>query len=327
MTIAREVTHRGGDSSTRKQLWVRTIVNMNQHLSKHNGQSEPPPKPRTGTIGRLMSVIFAIAVYLALLRSPASTIEILATVLGIMLVIPWLLAPLRIKRTHWSSPHPRIEAIDLLTAQDVDDFAEGARELGLAMADLGFRHLGDFRLTQQVAGAEALASLFANEIEKQTARSVRSMGRAGSLQKSTTMLLFTTDFTDGSKLVTGNNVSPSLFPRVRVRECSLSFPAIRGPRRLYEIHRRCLAQLCDDAIRQLPSITNPAEYLLESIHREQARHAEAGYHYLDEEQDVYRATWKGACFMAWKLLWPVKPIGETIRRSARSAAAQRARLE
>jgi hypothetical protein len=314
ISIARETTARGSDASIRRRLSVRTIDNMNEHLSQEPDQSLPPPKPRTRTIGWLMLLISFTAIYVFSSRPHARTIYTFATVIGIILVTPWLVVPIGIKRRQWSSQHPRIEAIDPLTVQDPHDFAESARELELAMADLGFRHLADFRVTQQVPGVEALASLFANESEKQTARWITSMVRVGPPRKSTAMLAFVTDFTDGTKLVTANNVLPSPFPRVRVRESSLSYPTARGPRRLYEIHRACLAHFCGDAIRRLPPIKDPAAYFLESIREEQAKHVEAGYHYLDEKRDLNLLTWKGAYVMTWKLMWPIKPIRAMIRQ-------------
>jgi hypothetical protein len=273
-----------------------------------------PPQPRSATIGSLMWIIVAAAVYLALLRPGGMAIDNLATVLGIILLVPWLLAPLTIKLRHWNSPHPQIEACDPLAVEEPEEFAESARELELAMADLGFCCLGYYRLTKQVPGCESLVLLFANESEKQTAKWLTVMFQSGPLRKMATSLLFTTDFTDGTRLATSNNLLPSPFPRIRVREGTASFPAVRGPRRLCEIHRACIKHFCGDAIRVLPTIKDPAEFLRQSIGEELAKFAESGYLYLDDKLDVYRPTWIGAYLIGWKLLWPLKPIRAMIRR-------------
>jgi hypothetical protein len=262
-----------------------------------------------------MSVILVIAVYLALLRSDFISINNGATVVGMILVVPWLVAPLAIKSRQWSSPHPQFEEVDPLTVEEPEEFAESARELELAMADLGFRSLGHFRGTNHGPRAESLVTLFADESQKQIARWLFVKVRTDLIRKATTTLVFTTDFTDGTKLATSNYLGPSGFPRIRMRDGSGAFPRVRGPRRLYDVHQACLARFCSDAIRLLPSTKEPVEYLLQSLQQEQAKLAEAGYYYLDEKHDVYRLTWKGAYLMGWKLLWPVKPIREMIRRS------------
>ena len=75
-----------------------------------------------------------------------------------------------------------------------------------------------------------------------------------------------------------------------------------------------MAHYASDGIATLQDTSNPVEFLRESVRREHAHFVEVGYVYLDEDRGVYRYTWKGATLGAWKLIWPIKPIRQWLRR-------------
>ncbi len=182
------------------------------------------------------------------------------------------------------------------------------------MESLGFRNLGHFRIMNSVANGGVYVTLFENRQSRQYAKLWTVIVGGGPIRRAETTLAFFTEFTDGSILVTGNNKTRPLTPRVRVHIGSMAFPWVRDPRRLHEIHMAILDRFGSDAIRLEIAIQDPVEFLRKSHLRESDKNSENGYYYLDEEDAVYRPTWRGSILMAGKLLWPIKTIRAMLAR-------------
>jgi hypothetical protein len=129
-----------------------------------------------------------------------------------------------------------------------------------------------------------------------------------------TSLAYFTEFSDGTRLVSSNNVQSPLVPPVGVREGSAAFPEIHDVRRLYEIHQAALSRFASDGVRQLPALDDPAEYLGRSAFEEHSKQIATGYYSLDEVNRCFRSTWKGAIFRGLKLRWPLKQLHNATRR-------------
>jgi hypothetical protein len=282
-------------------------------MSDIDSKPQSAPRPRASTIGGWAPLFVIFALSMILFRYVELGTGSFAAALGLILFMPWIVGPLAVKLTHWSSANPNIAPIDPFAEDCPEAFIEIVPKVELSMAELGFRSHGHLRVTGAAPNGEVFVTLFDNPKEKQTGQLFTIFARSGPASQTTTAIGFTTEFTDGTKLATSNSPVIGLTPPVRIRDGSGAFPTIRGPRRLYQIHQACLAHYCGDAIRMQRSINDPADFLRQSISQETAKFAESGYYYLDEKHERYRPTWGGAFLMAWKSLWPVKPIRRMIR--------------
>jgi hypothetical protein len=273
-----------------------------------------PPKPRSCTLALLMWLILVFAIYLASAREIASGAMTLWAALAVFVFFVWIVAPAGLKLRQWASPNPDIEAIDVQSEETPEAFAAAYRRAEPFMQEIGFRIAGCLRVTNSAPGGRIVIALFENAKERQTAQLFTVIARVGFVLKTVTVLVLITEFDDGTKLITSNSRIPVIMPRVRIRQGSAAFPKITRPRRLFEIHQASVARYGGGATRLEPSIEDPAEYLRQRWRTESATFLETGYYYHDEKHDVYRPTWRGAYLMAWKLLWPVKPILGLIRK-------------
>ena len=266
------------------------------------------------TIAGLMMTVAVVAFYAwlfrTILRHRASPLLFLPIFVGFYLV--W--APLQIKWKSWLSADPHYEPIDTDSDQVPLRVAESIAETAGRVEALGFRPLGLFRSDRTTANAASYLFLFEDPKARCVSQLFTVFAASGLLRQVVTVLTFKTEFTDGTSMITANSRTAKLFPPVRLREGSMSFPWIDDPRPLYAIHRASVAHYAADGIPRETDIRDPAEFLRASGRREIAGFAEVGYVRLDEARRVYRYTWKGAILAFCKLTWPIKPIRQMLRR-------------
>ena len=116
---------------------------------------------------------------------------------------------------------------------------------------------------------------------------------------------FTTEFEDGSALDTGNS------PTVRVfydspRKTVIRIPHLKDPNALYQVHLYLRNQRAVPAC--LPEPGTEKAHFINSVRESLAEQAKLGFYVLDETQQRYRHTWKGAYRATYRLLWPMKQI-------------------
>jgi hypothetical protein len=261
-----------------------------------------------------MWIVLILAIYFVVIQVLGSASSGLAASLLIVLVGQWVVGAPMIKLTQWSAANPLVEPFDPWSGDKPQQVIKGIRSDASSMEEIGFRNLVNYRVLHAGPNTEAIATLFENRKERQTAKLFMVMVKAGPVRKSEATLAFTTEFADGTKLTTSNNTTPSIFPPIRIRQGSMSFPRIRDPRKLHEIHRASVARFGGDDERAMPRIEDPLDFVRESMQADTAKFAETGYYYLDGKYDVYRPTWKGAILMTAKSAWPVKQIRSLIRR-------------
>ena len=272
------------------------------------------------TIGRLMRLVFVAAMLLWLCRQQSFDLPPWLVLLALAFGTPWIVSPLKLKQTHWTTADPHYEPLDLPSEQTPPPVIESVAAISPQLESLGFTNRGHFRISRSVPNGGAHVTLFENRQSRQYAKLFSTFSTAGGTRKVTsTSLAFSTEFDDGLTLVTANRKTQPLTPRIRTHEGSLAVPWIGNPRRLYEIHNACITHFGNSASRADIPIKDPIDFLRNSQLKETAKFAESGYYYLDEDARVYRPTWRGAILMTWKLLWPAKPIRAALasRRSAR----------
>ena len=74
------------------------------------------------------------------------------------------------------------------------------------------------------------------------------------------VIAFTTEFNDATKLTTSNSSELSIIPVPRLREGSGWFPEFKRPLRLFQIHQASVARFGADALRLEPNLKDPAEF-------------------------------------------------------------------
>jgi hypothetical protein len=285
------------------------------------------PNFNPSTAGGLMTWILLISVCLPLVRllvqlgwSGADIVFGVAIAIAAMIGLAAIVTPIAMKRTLEVAANRHYAPFYLDSTVAPEVFRRWAETLTPALHGLGFAFLGHFRPSDADRHSDAFVSLFENRTSSQTALFFTVTAKRAIFRLSETVLVYTTEFADDTRLLTSNNQTLSPLPRIRIRKGSMSFPYIDDPNRLYAIHQAALALFARDAVRVENVIEDPAEFLARAHQKDVARFAECGFYYLDPARNVYRLTWRGAILMSWKALWPFKRIRELLRR------AQAARL-
>jgi hypothetical protein len=227
-----------------------------------------------------------------------------------MLATLFIVTPLRIRSKQWKPAHPIFEPIDFESDVSVGGAAllRASRRVTAELAPQGFVTRGHFRWANHFPAAAGFVGLLENPQTKETARLIV----AQSARRTDVVLAFFTRFDDGSEVATTNHRRPSGLPGAAWRT-GLWLPEIRDARALYEVHKQVVDRLGIAKKRAL----NPgdaATVLRDSTSREQARFAQAGYYYLDEDGERYWFTCKGAFLVAWRLTWPINVLYRAGRR-------------
>jgi hypothetical protein len=266
----------------------------------------------TLTISWLMALVVIAAILMTMARFRASPWAVIVVVLP----LTFLMAPIQIHAT-----------LRVSAEFDFIPFVAGSPEIpevvsdriALALADLdrlGFSLRGHFRRANPGRLAVGYLSLFDSPGTRETAQVVSVATRV----KTITSLTFTSRFDDGVEIVTSDGASLPIWPQPpRMRK--LALPQIGDAARLLRVHRARVARHGGSEVGRLPGPEgDPAEHLRHSALEEWSRPIKAGYYTLDESRRLYCPTWKGACLMTWKLVWPITAI-------RRMASRRRAAIE
>jgi hypothetical protein len=115
---------------------------------------------------------------------------------------------------------------------------------------------------------------------------------------------FVRQYADESSVVTSNSIMPSLVAR-NPKVASVRLAGFWNVPRLYEIHRAWVKhQPAHEKVAVIPK--DGVSYMQEQMTRQLKHQIAMGYYRLTADQQSYRVTLKGACFMTWKQLSPWK---------------------
>jgi len=227
-----------------------------------------------------------------------------------MLVMLFIVTPLRIRSKQWKPALPIFEPIDFASDVSVGGGAllRASRRASAQLAPEGFIPRGHFHWSNHPPPAAGSVAFLENPRRQETAKLIV----VRTSRRTAVVLAFFTRFEDGSEVAATNNPHPSVLPAAPCRT-SLWLPEIQDARALYQIHKQAADRLGMGKQRVLDA-GDPAAVLRDATTRVQARVAEAGYYYLDEDGERYWLTCKGAFLIAWKLTWPIKVVYRAIRR-------------
>jgi hypothetical protein len=260
----------------------------------------------------LLTVAGALVAYqwLASGRPPEFALLLLALLafLAISLpLLPWVLGPLLIRRNYSIPRELAIEAFDPDEPETPDAVRTGIEETARALAAEGFITRAHLLTENKSPHGLMFMSLLENRPARVLARLVTLYVGRGKAMRRQTVLVFSTEYADGTEIATNNSRTLSNSPPCPWRTI-VNVPDVEGARELYRIHADVVSHLAPRSEASVPLEGDPVAYQQAYAEREKGRFVECGYMYLDPETDCYRATWKGAVLMAWKLLWPVSAI-------------------
>jgi hypothetical protein len=261
--------------------------------------------------------VFVLTAFYCLIASGhAWTVYFLSYAFGGWVILMYLVAPIQIHQTQWSALEPELTPLDPGGPGLAPEVAEYQANVLAELSLLGFQVLRSYAVKNLNPNSSASSTLFWNGATSEVAKILVVVATAGPVRTVTGLIAFSTEFADGTEVVTSNSPVISPFPSKRPPYHGFAFPDIRDARRLLEIHRALVRRFQAGRIRIDPVSADPDEYYRSRDFRlPMARHVDLGYYYRDELAGVQRPTLKGAYLMSWRLLWPVKPIRAALRRS------------
>ena len=249
-------------------------------------------------------------------------LRLAAEIVLFVVLLFYVLGPVLVRFTLKQPIAPAFQPVQLegLPPEAQDFLSDAARRL----APLGFEPAQTCVLLQKDIGTILMLLVHreARDTAMATAMYVRITAGQDKLLKllRKTYVEFCTEFSDDSELCTNNSPELGTFPQAPDKQvCQL--PHVKDADALHGIHQEMLRRRKTQAAKVIPEPGRELEHLREGWARDLERQAERGYLVRSERQGVYRATWKGALLMTWKLLWPVSAVRRSrLRREAEAAA-------
>ena len=226
--------------------------------------------------------------------------------------IMYLVAPLIIYLTHRQNANPRMDPAgsDPAASPVLAPLAEPTR----AIQNLGFELVGCYGLS-----LSANVTTFLSYLVHRANGDLAIVAHLASPVKTVDMAEFGTRFMDGGALTTGNSSTPSVYLRPRNKPV-YRFSEEHDLAKLYRYHQLLIQRDKGSLKKDVPAPGAEAERLVEALRREMADQVPVGI--LQTDGKTFRPTLKGAYYMTWQLLFPVKQIRVALRASRTRALAK-----
>jgi hypothetical protein len=189
------------------------------------------------------------------------------------------------------------------------------------MQSLGFELIGCYNCGEMASDAKSFVAYFVN---RQT-NDFSNVTEVVSPGKVAGYFEFSTRLTNGTRIETNTNSILPLTPNnpdYRV----FRFPKISEPQALYDVHRQLLAKYATGFGAQGEPLGQEIQRLVRVVEQYGARHEKIGYMYLADGGAHYRLTWKGACLMTWRALWPTVLVRRILYRQQMNSELQELHL-
>jgi len=161
---------------------------------------------------------------------------ILLVPVAVVQAIKWLIAPILVRRRHKVAAHPAWEQTrDEQLTPEMRDFI--GTVVGQFSAE-GFHVVSNLHQPNAVANVRAVQVLLVNRATGDQAAVVATLGRS----HRTLAFAVRSVFSDGSRVTTGNNPSPGIYPP-HPTDQPIKANWLHDARALYELHRRRLAAM------------------------------------------------------------------------------------
>jgi hypothetical protein len=243
-----------------------------------------------------------------------------------LILIIYVGGPVMIRMTLKQAAEPEVIPFPLDHPSLPTEVARAFHTVTEQLRPEGFEPVAALALPRQMANVKAILLLLANRKARDIALATTIYGAApGATPTLVAYVEFVSHFRDGTVVATNNTATAGVFGP-RPTHTMGRFPWVQDVRRLYELHRALVARhgTGDKRLRLDEEFHGDAcAAMARSLIEELEAQIPTGYLYLSPEEKVYRATWKGAFLMTWKLLWPMKAIRQKQReRQARRLMAQ-----
>jgi hypothetical protein len=185
------------------------------------------------------------------------------------------------------------------------------------MQSLGFELIGCYNCGEMASDTKSFVAYFVN---RQT-NDFSNVTVVVSPGKVAGYFEFSTRLTNGTLIETNTNSILPLTPNnpnYRV----FRFPKISEPQALYDVHRQLLAKYANGFGAQGEPKGLEIQRLVRVVELYGACHEKIGYMYLADGGTHYRLTWKGACLMTWRALWPTVLVRRMLFRQQMNSELQ-----
>jgi hypothetical protein len=176
----------------------------------------------------------------------------------------------------------------------------------LQLEALGFSMVAHLASGDEITNVNSMLSLLVNRDSRTAAIVGRAFVSKGSANAVIEFVAFSTEFDDGSEIVTTNSPVVNVLRRVSYR-LRLSIPQLKDLSRLYYIHSHYVASRVD-CKPVLVEAGEEIEHFRSSHEKALSEQAALGYYSFDETTKRYRHSWSSAILTTWRLLWPVKQV-------------------
>ncbi|WP_165235287.1 hypothetical protein [Aquisphaera insulae] len=254
--------------------------------------------------------------------SPAMT----AGVFAFLFLEVLFLATIQTHRTTWNPMDPSLVPFDPEGPASQEELRSHFAETAADLERLGYSPERYYLMKQMSPNTQGSTLLFGDVHSGETARVQTVVATRGRFRVATSFVIFGSEFSDGTEVVTANMASPTTLPPRRPPFHGRTFPQVRDVDLLLDLHRARVANLAAGLTPVDPIGDDPDAYLRRvNCEAPYAHFIARGYMYADEMAGVYRITWKGAFLVTLVLLPPFKQIRLTWRRL--EAARQIANLK
>jgi hypothetical protein len=241
---------------------------------------------------------------------------ILVAAVGVaVLALAYIVGPGLFYLAHKRPLEPRFVSIEEFPSLLTRDIGRRVRALQV----LGFREEARFWFPAHSSSAPAYFSLLTHGETGESALVVATIPRGSSIPKAIYVEL-RARFEKG-EVRTSNAPEPGVW--TSPGSTTMWLPHARQIESVVTIHRHICSQVAPGERGRLHGEEQPEAFLAREMMEENEALAREGLLCLDEQSGVWRPTWRGACLLTWKDLWPQ---AGTRRAKAKAQADERLRL-
>jgi len=230
-------------------------------------------------------------------------------------LVPMVIGPFMVKFTHWVSARANIALISPeMLDPNVRAFIDNAK---VEFEALGFQFVGYMALTDYMPQMTGYFGLFTHKMHKTSGMAAVLRHAAG---KTVRYCEFANKYTNGREIDVNN--SPMMGAYINPDKSTYRYPKINSIKQLYEINNWVIRH--DGKAANLEGLVKgrELEMICAAFNDEIRLQTKYGYFFLDESNDKFRLTWKGAFIMTEKQTIPAKYIFEYLDlQAARKAIA------
>jgi hypothetical protein len=230
-----------------------------------------------------------------------------------LFALPYVLGPVLIRYTQTMRVSPTLVTFDPEVQPAPPAVQQFLDTTEAELWDYGFEAVAHVALPDMVPNVKSIIVIMVRPESNDAAMGATMFGTGAGTNIRRFHVEFSTDFADGFEVATSNTTEESVFkplPHKRLVQCDF----VRDPVHLWRVHERAVREYGTGPKKPVPTQNEAIECFRASLRKEITDQAAIGWLYYDEENEVFRPTWKGACLMTWKLCWPVSLIRRVRRR-------------